>query len=116
MQVDTAERDAVRIGLYERVSTDAQAEEGYSISIQKERLEAYVRSMAERPESIQHYTDDGYSGGNIHRPGLEQLILDVEAGQITHVIVYKLDRLSRSQKDTLHLIEDIFIPHNVSFI
>lgn len=116
LQVDTTERNAVRIGLYERVSTDAQAEEGYSIDIQKERLEAYVKSMADQPESIRHYTDDGFSGGNIQRPGLEQLIMDIEGGLVTHVIVYKLDRLSRSQKDTLHLIEDIFIPHNVSFI
>lgn len=116
LQVDTTEQHTIRIGLYERVSTDAQAEEGYSIDIQKERLEAYVKSMSEQPESIRHYTDDGFSGGNIQRPGLDQLILDIEAGVITHVIVYKLDRLSRSQKDTLHLIEDIFIPHNVAFI
>ena len=116
LQVDTPERNCIRIGLYERVSTDAQAEEGYSIDIQKERLEAYVKSMADTPESIRHYTDDGFSGGNIQRPGLERLIMDIEAGNVTHVIVYKLDRLSRSQKDTLHLIEDVFIPHNVSFI
>lgn len=116
MQVDPAEHGKFRIALYERVSTDAQAEEGYSIDIQKERLEAYVKSITAEPESIRHYTDDGFSGGNIHRPGLEKLILDIQAGEITHVIVYKLDRLSRSQKDTLYLIEDIFIPNQVSFI
>ena len=116
IQVETPGNNEFRIALYERVSTDAQAEEGYSIDIQKERLEAYVKSLTATPEAVMHYTDDGFSGGNISRPGLERLMMDIQDGKITHVIVYKLDRLSRSQKDTLYLIEDVFIPHQVSFI
>lgn len=103
------------LALYRRVSTDRQADEGYSLDVQKEKLEAYAKTFDQDVE-IREYTDDGYSGGSLNRPGMEQMIRDVEAGLITHVIVVKLDRLSRSQKDTLYLIEDIFIPNNVAFI
>lgn len=103
------------LGLYRRVSTDQQREEGYSLEIQEERLRAYAKTI-ENVKEVRVYTDDGYSGGSLERPGISQLIDDVEHGEITHVIVMKLDRLSRSQKDTLHLIEDVFIPHNVAFI
>lgn len=103
------------IALYRRVSTDRQADEGYSLEVQREKLLLYAKSMDNVVE-IREYTDDGYSGGSLDRPGMQELIQDVEAGIITHVLVVKLDRLSRSQKDTLHLIEDIFIPNNVAFI
>jgi len=106
----------LRIALYARVSTDAQAEEGYSIEIQREKLHNFSKTLEGNIESITDYIDDGYSGGSLDRPRIQDLIHDIEDNKITHVIVYKLDRLSRSQKDTLHLIEDIFIPHNVAFI
>lgn len=117
MKVQTPGEDsAFRIALYARVSTDAQAEEGYSIEIQKTKLLAYSKTLSLNPDRLEYYVDDGYSGGNLDRPRMKDLIRDIEDGQITHVIVYKLDRLSRSQKDTLRLIEDIFIPNNVAFI
>lgn len=103
------------LALYRRVSTDRQADEGYSLDVQKEKLLAFSKTM-ENVVEIREYTDDGYSGGSLDRPGMRQMIEDVESGIITHVIVVKLDRLSRSQKDTLHLIEDIFTPNNVAFI
>ena len=62
------------------------------------------------------YVDPGYSGGNIDRPGLNEMIRDVEAGKIDTVVVYKLDRLSRSQFDTLFLIEKVFLPNNTDFV
>lgn len=105
----------VALALYRRVSTDRQADEGYSLDVQKEKLIAFSKTM-ENVEEIREYTDDGYSGGSLDRPGMRQMIEDVESGIITHVVVVKLDRLSRSQKDTLHLIEDIFTPNNVAFI
>lgn len=105
----------VALALYRRVSTDRQADEGYSLDVQKEKLIAFSKTM-ENVEEIREYTDDGYSGGSLDRPGMRQMIKDVESGIITHVVVVKLDRLSRSQKDTLHLIEDIFTPNNVAFI
>jgi len=103
------------LALYRRVSTDKQADEGYSLDVQYEKLHAYAQTFSQVRE-IRDYTDDGYSGSSLERPGIQQLIEDIEAGMITHVIVVKLDRLSRSQKDTLHLIEDIMLPANVAFI
>lgn len=100
--------------LYIRVSTDAQAEEGYSIGAQQERLLAYCTAMAW--QETQCYIDAGCSGSNLERPQMQQLIADVKAGQIAAVLVYKLDRLSRSQKDTLYLIEDVFLPNQVDFV
>lgn len=100
--------------LYVRVSTEAQAEEGYSVPAQTERLEAYCKMKGWDNYAL--YTDAGFSGSNLNRPAVQRLIADVETGKISSVAVYKLDRLSRSQKDTLFLIEDVFLPQNVDFI
>lgn len=100
--------------IYIRVSTDAQAEEGYSIDAQKEQLSAYCVSKSIKKYDF--YIDGGWSGSNIERPEMQRLIKDVKEDKISHVIVYKLDRLSRSQKDTLYLIEDVFNPHGVDFV
>ncbi|WP_367569499.1 recombinase family protein [Lacrimispora sp.] len=98
---------------YVRVSTDNQLE-NYSIEEQTDRLKAYCK--AKDINIVKFYTDGGCSGGNINRPALQQLLLDVENKSLDAVIVYKLDRLSRSQKDTLMLIEDKFLANHVDFI
>jgi len=103
-----------KTAIYIRVSTDAQFEEGYSIDAQKEMLSAYCVSKQLPP--AEYYIDGGYTGSNIDRPELQRLIADVKAGRVGCVLVYKLDRLSRSQKDTLYLIEDVFNPHNADFV
>lgn len=100
--------------IYIRVSTDKQAEEGYSIEAQQEQLCALC--VAKKWKDYKLYIDGGWSGSNINRPELENMMNDIKNGKIERVIVYKLDRLSRSQKDVLYLIEDIFIPNNVDFI
>lgn len=100
--------------LYIRVSTDAQAEEGYSIEAQKEMLEGYCK--AKQISNYKFYVDGGFSGSNIIRPELEKLIIDIKNKLIKAVVVYKLDRLSRSQKDTLYLIEDVLNPNGTEFI
>ena len=100
--------------IYIRVSTDAQREEGYSIDAQKEMLAAYCVSKSIK--DYDYYIDGGYTGSNIERPELQRLISDVKSGLINTVLVYKLDRLSRSQKDTLYLIEDVFNPYGVDFV
>jgi len=110
-----AENEKTNIALYIRVSTDAQVD-GYSIDVQKERLEAYVKSMFSEPDTVTMYIDGGFTGANLDRPRMKDMIADIQNGLITHVIVMKLDRLSRSQRDTLYLIEDVFTPNNVSFI
>ena len=103
-----------KIALYPRVSTAEQAAEGYSIQEQIDRMTKYCDAMGWRVHHV--YTDAGYSGSNMDRPALKQLIHDVKAGNVTKVLVYKLDRLSRSQKDTLLLIEDVFLKNNVDFV
>lgn len=103
-----------KVGIYVRVSTGPQAKEGYSIPEQKERLTAYCK--ARDWQIVKIYVDAGYTGSNIERPGMASLINDVKEGIIDTVLVYKLDRLSRSQKDTLYLIEDLFLPNNVNFV
>ncbi len=103
-----------KAAIYIRVSTDAQREEGYSIDAQKEMLTAYCVSKGIK--KYEYYIDGGFSGSNIERPELKRLIGDIKSGKISMVLVYKLDRLSRSQKDTLYLIEDVFNPNNVDFV
>lgn len=100
--------------IYIRVSTDAQREEGYSIDAQQEMLQAHCISKGIK--KYEFYIDGGFTGSNIDRPEIQRLISNVKQGKISHVIVYKIDRLSRSQRDTLYLIEDIFNPYGVDFI
>ena len=100
--------------IYIRVSTEAQREEGYSIEAQTEALTAYCTAKGWKTYEL--YIDGGYSGSSLERPAIQRLIHDVKNSRIERVLVYKLDRLSRSQKDTLYLIEDILNPHEVDFI
>lgn len=100
--------------LYVRVSTDAQAEEGYSIEAQKEMLLGFCKSKL--IENYEFFIDGGFSGSNIDRPEMQRLIEKIKAKEIGTVVVYKLDRLSRSQKDTLFLIEDVLNPNGTEFV
>lgn len=103
-----------RVVIYVRVSTQEQATEGYSIGEQLDRLRMYCN--AHGWVIVEEYIDPGYSGTNTNRPAIQKLISDVTSGTFDTVLVYKLDRLSRSQKDTMRLIEDIFLANNVDFI
>lgn len=102
-----------KAGLYCRVSTDIQME-GYSIDAQKDFLKSYCKMH--EIDNYEFYIDGGYSGSNINRPDMQRLIEDVEDHKIDIVVVFKLDRLSRSQKDTLYLIEEIFNPNDCGFV
>jgi len=95
--------------LASRVSTLEQATDGYSISVQKEKLEHYAKAQG---YNFAHYTDEGYSGKDLNRPALKKLISDIKNGKINIVLIYKLDRLSRRVKDILELVE-LFEKHNV---
>jgi len=99
--------------LYLRVSTDNQADHGVSLPAQQSRLLAYIKAQNWNLYKI--YTDDGYSGKNLERPAITQLLKDTKQKKFNHVAVIKLDRLSRSQKDALYLIEDIFNANDVTF-
>lgn len=102
------------VAIYVRVSSQEQAIEGHSIEEQIARLTNYC--LAKGFTIYKQYIDPGYSGSNINRPAIQKLITDVQNKKVNTVLVYKLDRLSRSQKDTLHLIEDIFLSNGCDFV
>lgn len=103
-----------KVAIYVRVSTTNQAEEGYSIDEQKDKLTSYCDIMGWNVYNV--YTDAGFSGSNTERPAIIKLIKDAQHKKFDTVLVYKLDRLSRSQKDTLHLIEDVFLENGIDFV
>lgn len=103
----------MKVGLYPRVSSAEQAE-NYSIGEQIDKMTKYCQSKDWIIYNI--YTDPGYSGTNMDRPGLQKLIADVKSHNLDVVLVYRLDRLSRSQADTITLIEQVFLPNNVDFV
>ena len=101
-----------RVALYMRVSTQEQAENGNSLEFQKEKLEAYCK--IHEYKIVGEYVDAGISGAKFNRPALDRLKNDVD--KIDIVLIYKLDRLSRSIKDTMLLIEDFFKPNKIDLI
>lgn len=103
-----------KVAIYIRVSTARQDQEGYSIPLQKERLIAYCKAKGWAVAGV--FVDPGHSGSSLDRPGMLSLMDGVKEGRFDVVLVYKLDRLSRSQKDTLYLIEDVFMASGVDFV
>ena len=101
-----------KVAIYIRVSTEEQAKEGYSIAAQQEKLKTFCASRDWQIYDI--YIDEGYSGKNLNRPEFKRLLNHIQDFDL--VLVYKLDRLSRSQKDVLHLIEDVFEPNHIGFV
>jgi site-specific DNA recombinase len=114
----TAARPTVRCAVYTRKSTEEGLQQEFnSLDAQREAGAAYIRSQFAEgwiclPE---HYDDGGYTGGNMDRPALRRLLADIEAGGIDCVVVYKVDRLSRSLLDFARLMES-FETHRVSFV
>lgn len=102
------------VAIYARVSTALQAEEGFSIDEQVIRMKSFCQ--AKDWGIFKVYTDPGFSGTSMERPGLQLMLSDIKTGNIKTVLVYKLDRLSRSQKDALYLIEDVFLKNDVDFV
>lgn len=102
----------MRVALYRRVSTDMQAEEGFSLEAQKIRLQAYAESQGWT--IVADYCDEGYSAKNTDRPSLQQLIRDIEQKKFDIVLVYRLDRFVRSVLD-LHELLQHMERHGVKF-
>ena len=98
---------------YCRVSSDEQAAHGISIQAQRDILNGYA---AMSQSEIRIYEDAGFSGKNTQRPALRQLLADLSSGGVSAVVVWKLDRLSRSLRDTLTMIEDVFQPAGASLV
>ena len=108
----------LRCAVYTRKSSEEGLEQEFnSLDAQREAGLAYVASQKSEgwialPD---HYDDGGISGGTLERPALRRLLLDIEAGLVDVVVVYKIDRLSRSLTDFARLVE-IFERHNVTFV
>src|ERR1700733_7282754 len=108
----------LRCALYARVSTDSGLEQDFnSLDNQREASEAYIKSQAHEGWKLvrERYDDGGFSGGSMERPALQELLDDVRARKIDVIVVYKVDRLTRSLADFAKLVE-LFDAHAVSFI
>ena len=100
-------------GIYARVSTEEQAKEGYSIRAQEQKLKDYAR--IKDWQIYDAYIDEGISGKNItERPEVNRLIDDVKSGKVKNVLVFKIDRLTRSTSDLIYLVE-LFNEHGCTF-
>jgi site-specific DNA recombinase len=108
----------VRCAIYTRVSTDQGLEQDFnSLDAQFDASQAYIRSQAHAGWTLLRakYDDGGFSGGNTDRPALQRLLQDVQAGKVDVIVVYKVDRLTRSLADFAKLVE-LFDKHGVSFV
>jgi site-specific DNA recombinase len=114
----TGSINAVRCAIYTRVSTDQGLDQDFnSLDAQYDASQAYIRSQAHAGWTLLRgkYDDGGFSGGDIERPALQRLLKEVEAGKIDIIVVYKVDRLTRSLADFAKLVE-LFDEHSVSFV
>ncbi len=109
---------SVRCAIYTRKSTEAGLEQEFnSLDAQRESAEAFIKSQTHEGWTClpKAYDDGGFTGGNLDRPALQRLIADIEAGLVDCVVVYKVDRLSRSLLDFARLMER-FDKHKVAFV
>ena len=108
----------IRCAIYTRKSSEDGLEQDFnSLDAQREACEAYVASQRHEGWELlpDPYDDGGISGGTLERPGLKRLLADVEDGLVVVVVVYKIDRLSRSLMDFSKLVE-VFDRNGVTFV
>ena len=111
-------RTTIRCAIYTRKSTEEGLQQEFnSLDAQRESAEAFIKSQAQEGwECLSNrYDDGGFSGGNTDRPALKRLLADIESGAVDCVVVYKVDRLSRSLLDFSKMME-VFDKQNVSFV
>src|SRR5271169_2993537 len=116
--VAASERRTFRCAIYTRKSSEHGLEQDFnSLDAQREAAEAYIKSQAHEGWKLikTHYDDGGLSGGTLERPALQSLLVDIQARKIDIVVVYKVDRLTRSLADFAKLVE-LFEGHGVSFV
>ena len=108
----------IRCAIYTRKSSEDGLEQSFnSLQAQREACEAYIRSQAHEGWRLSpnEYDDGGYSGGSLERPALQKLLADIPVGQIDIIVVYKIDRLTRSLADFAKLV-DVLDQHGVTFV
>ena len=115
---ETQQVRTIRCAIYTRKSTEEGLQQEFnSLDAQREAAEAFIASQkAEGWRCVpEMYDDGGFSGGNLERPAMKRLMADIEAGKVDCVVVYKVDRLSRSLMDFARMMET-FDKHGVSFV
>ncbi len=118
MDINARPNRRLRCAIYTRKSTEEGLDmEFNTLDAQREACEAYIASQRSEGwvATRERYDDGGFSGGNLERPGLKQLLTDIEDGLVDVVVVYKIDRLSRSLMDFSKLVE-IFDRNGVTFV
>ena len=114
----SSHRKRSRCAIYTRKSTEEGLEQNFnSLDAQREACAVFIQSQRHEGWTLltSEYDDGGYSGGSMDRPGLQRLLADIEAGRVDVVVVYKVDRLTRSLADFAKLVE-IFDRRGVSFV
>jgi site-specific DNA recombinase len=112
------ERKVLRCAVYTRKSSEHGLEQDFnSLDAQRDAGEAYIKSQSHEGWRLikTHYDDGGLSGGSMERPALQALLADIRRRKIDIVVVYKVDRLTRSLADFAKLVE-LFETHGVSFV
>src|SRR6185312_12279481 len=115
---DKPAKKLLRCAIYTRKSTEHNLDlEFNSLDAQREACEAYIKSQAHEGWRLlaDRYDDGGLSGASLERPALQALLSEIRAGRIDIVVVYKVDRLTRSLADFAKLVE-LFDQHTVSFV
>ena len=109
---------SVRCAIYTRKSTEEGLDQDFnSLDAQREAGQAYVRSQMREGWSVVpgQYDDGGFTGANMERPALKRMLADIQAGNVDCVVVYKVDRLSRSIRDFAKIM-DVFDKQGISFV
>ena len=108
----------IRCAIYTRKSCEEGLEQEFnSLDAQREACEAYIKSQQHEGWVLieKNYDDGGFSGGTLERPAVQKLFKDIEAGEVDTVVVYKVDRLTRSLMDFSKIVE-LFDKQNASFV
>src|SRR5437660_12636255 len=116
--MDTPAKKLARCAIYTRKSTEHNLDlEFNSLDAQREACEAYIKSQAHEGWRLirDHFDDGAFSGASLDRPALQKLLAQVRSGAIDIIVVYKVDRLTRSLADFAKLVE-LFDQHSVSFV
>ena len=111
-------KEKLNCAIYTRVSDEKNLSPGFNaIDAQREAGSAYIQSQADEGwvEIAERYDDDGFSGGTIERPALRRLCCDLALGRIDIIVLYKIDRLTRSLRDFVNLVQ-LLDRHQVSFV
>jgi DNA invertase Pin-like site-specific DNA recombinase len=114
----TAKKQVIRCAIYTRKSTEEGLDQEFnSLDAQREACAAYITSQRHEGWIMlpDHYDDGGFSGGNMERPGLKQLLAEVKAGRVDVIVVYKVDRLTRALSDFAKIV-DVLDEAGASFV